>query len=106
MVRRRAAWASFESVSASLMTTTVRLFFVRVDALIWREGEEGKRTLEAPLGVEVNLLSLGDLFENLLDDASVLRRASIAGRSVFSLRTCVRKRQEANRTDLGVNSTW
>ena len=72
MIRRSACWASFDSLSASVITTTAvceLLFVVRRNI---------KHTLERALLAGIKLGRLGNLLEQLADHAVVIV-ASLAG---------------------------
>ena len=67
MVRRSAACASRESVSASLMMTTVSKIYHKS----WT-AEELRTTFESLLRTHVDLLSLRNFFEDFLNHYSVI----------------------------------
>lgn len=69
IVRRRAACASRDNVSASLMITTVHTILSRHHV---KKRDRKPHTLKPMPRVDIDLLSLGDLLQNFLDDDSVI----------------------------------
>ena len=71
IVRRRAAWASRESESASLMTTTRNTNKCVINKKS-RSKRERRLTFELLFCIQIDLLSLSYLFQDLLDNNTVI----------------------------------
>ena len=75
MVRRSAAWASRESESASLMTTTKggdHPSASNAQTQVRKTGGANGRTFEPLFGVQVHLLRLRDLLQQILNDDPIV----------------------------------
>lgn len=102
IVRRRADWASRDNASASLMMTTLRErgWSQRVNA---DARARQKLTFELMSRALVHLLRLRNLFEDILNDESVICASITAAYTRYSSAD-ERARDAKRRTYLGVNS--